>query len=750
MAVVENRFVCDLSKPVQAQALKGNVFSLDNLGSRLSVLIYNNGQPATISGSITANCILPDGSTVNVNGGLTTEGDGSKAYVDVPQSCLLIPGILKIAIKCTLSSVITTLAAIVANVYMTKTDNVITPSQQIITDWNAEISASLANQDAEISDLKSALNANLMTEDELTFVQGGLDSYAGTENTSATNIRTFIYNTAEVECGSGYSAKLFAYNGTTFVGAWTGSEWSTNYLVQQWLAHIDIASIREKYAAYNYRLCIKKNSGDSIAPSDASNCTFRKVRYDDTLTKSLYFADAKVTGDNFSSVRSALVDKLSTRKLGGQWTEFSYPNGFLGTFKPVKIFTDGRYWKTDFNKEDWKVTNSDPKTYYVGLDGTYLNDGLSREKPITIYNAISRASSGDTIIIMEGDYRNDTVTNAAIPSITKSLNIIGEGKVRVSKSSKKTVTYDSTKQLYKVTQNAMQGAYDPELDLYFATVETIEDCQNTPFSLCFADAPTVYLNTPYSHDIIAVYNDIGFVIDNTSADIQVYFENIEFMGGGCPFKTSTSSLHSCMVICDSCTFSYNVGALDGVCKIISAKAIMNKCVTRFSQNDGFSYSVSEGGAATGFIEIDCEGHHNGFNLSSDSSNGSTAHSGICGIRVNGIYHDNKGGNVADVQSGTCTINCGCLAFDSVASQDGYNEGFGLQQAGAKMWLYNCSAFGNFYDFYGVPDTEMTAYKSCHITNNYEYDYSGTLVDTKPKTLGEVNMENTAMIIHQLN
>lgn len=158
MAVVENKFVCDLKKPVQAQALKGNVFSLDNLGSRLSVLIYENGVPATISGSITADCILPDGSTVTVNGGLTTENGGSKAYVDVPQSCLLIPGILKIAIKCTSSSVITTLAAIVANVYMTKTDNVITPSQQVITDWNAEISASLANQNAEISDLKSALN----------------------------------------------------------------------------------------------------------------------------------------------------------------------------------------------------------------------------------------------------------------------------------------------------------------------------------------------------------------------------------------------------------------------------------------------------------------------------------------------------------------------------------------------------------------------------------------------------------------
>ena len=206
MAVVENRFVCDLSKPVQAQALKGNVFSLDNLGSRLSVLIYDNGQPATISGSVTANCILPDGSTVNVNGGLTTEGDGSKAYVDVPQSCLLIPGILKIAIKCTSSSVITTLAAIVTNVYMTKTDNVITPSQQIINDWNAEISAAIAtqnaaiaNQDTKIDDFKSAVEASQLsslinkTDISINAIIGYLNLTDGKTVVSDNDYRTSIY-----------------------------------------------------------------------------------------------------------------------------------------------------------------------------------------------------------------------------------------------------------------------------------------------------------------------------------------------------------------------------------------------------------------------------------------------------------------------------------------------------------------------------------------------------------------------------
>lgn len=189
MAVVENRFVCDLSKPVQAQALKGNVFSLDNLGSRLSVLIYNNGQHATISGSITANCILPDGSTVNINGVLTTENGGSKAYVDVPQSCLLIPGILKIAIKCTSSSVITTLAAIVANVYMTKTDNVITPSQQIIDDWNAEISSAIGTQDAKILAIETEIGNTALptTAQTLTGAIAEHETDIQTEITNRTN-----------------------------------------------------------------------------------------------------------------------------------------------------------------------------------------------------------------------------------------------------------------------------------------------------------------------------------------------------------------------------------------------------------------------------------------------------------------------------------------------------------------------------------------------------------------------------------
>ena len=167
MAKIESWLHCDLKKAVQVQELKGNVFSLDNNGSRIRVRIFDNGEKATVSGTVTAKCILADDSTVNVNGSLATVDGQSVASVDIPQGCLLVPGTIRIAIKLTDSSVITTLAAVISTVYRTSTDNVITPSAQIIADWNQEISDALAAQDAQIEvqdgkidDLKSALYEN--------------------------------------------------------------------------------------------------------------------------------------------------------------------------------------------------------------------------------------------------------------------------------------------------------------------------------------------------------------------------------------------------------------------------------------------------------------------------------------------------------------------------------------------------------------------------------------------------------------
>lgn len=163
MARIESWFEQDLQKPVVQRYIKGNFFSLDNVGNLVGVKVYDNGAEAVLSGSVTGYCVLADGTTVPVSG----TRSGNQAYILLPQSVLSIPGYIGIALKLTDENTITTLLSIIATVYPSRTDTVITPSQQVITDWSQQISAALqevedasAAQDAKIADLKSALNGN--------------------------------------------------------------------------------------------------------------------------------------------------------------------------------------------------------------------------------------------------------------------------------------------------------------------------------------------------------------------------------------------------------------------------------------------------------------------------------------------------------------------------------------------------------------------------------------------------------------
>lgn len=136
MATVSLNYICDLNQAVRVQYVDGNVFSGDNGGNTINVYVMEGGQPATIGGEVTASVIRADGATVPVSGSLS----GNRAYVTLPQACYAIPGPISIVIKLTLNEVVTTICALVANVYRSSTDTVVDPGQ-IIPDINALIEA---------------------------------------------------------------------------------------------------------------------------------------------------------------------------------------------------------------------------------------------------------------------------------------------------------------------------------------------------------------------------------------------------------------------------------------------------------------------------------------------------------------------------------------------------------------------------------------------------------------------------------
>ena len=161
MAVMELWRRRDLEGTVKPEYIDGNFFTQDSVGNLVGVKCYKDGAEVALTGSVTGYCVLPSGETVSVAG----TRSGNQASILVPQSALAYTGPLGITLKLIDGNTITTLMRIIVVVYRSKTDTVITPSSQIITDWANQISAALqevedasAEQDAKIADLKSALD----------------------------------------------------------------------------------------------------------------------------------------------------------------------------------------------------------------------------------------------------------------------------------------------------------------------------------------------------------------------------------------------------------------------------------------------------------------------------------------------------------------------------------------------------------------------------------------------------------------
>lgn len=425
--------------------------------------------------------------------------------------------------------------------------------------------------------------------------------------------------------------------------------------------------------------------------------------------------------------------------------EFIYPEGFSGTFKPFELFTDGIVWRTNFNPELFKNKDSNV-IYYVAPEGTWTNSGILPSSPIGFYQAYSRAKDGDTIIMLPGEYRRDNLENSDIPLFNKSLNIIAmDGAVWINGQLIKP-TFDDATKLYKAPfQRNAKRLFDWDINIEYKKVDSIQECQNTPNSFYTSDNGFYVSNLPKTRFITLVTID-SFRLTASGTDKNYYLENLTVFGGNSPVHTSDDGTAKVSATMVNCEFAYNCsGQANGepIVAIRGGNVILANCLVHDSQYDGISYV-----SGCEFVELNCRCYNNG--TVNDYSNGSTGHAGAKGIRINSVYFNNRGGNVADVQEGTQTINLGCIAYDSSAVDKGYNQGFGIQQPGTTMWLYNCIAFDNFYDFYAVPETNLICEKCVHSTDNFVYDYSGNLTDSDSKVLDYYLMRNFENIMQQLS
>lgn len=156
MAVITTNVSCDLKEVVKVQYLSGNLFSQDNQANVINVTVTDGGEPATISGTVTANIIREDGGTVTATGGTIS---GNVVSITLPAAAYIVPGLVSIVVKLTASSVVTTLAAVVANVYQSSTETAVDPGTIIpsVTALVSQIETAVASIPADYSSLWTSL-----------------------------------------------------------------------------------------------------------------------------------------------------------------------------------------------------------------------------------------------------------------------------------------------------------------------------------------------------------------------------------------------------------------------------------------------------------------------------------------------------------------------------------------------------------------------------------------------------------------
>lgn len=162
MERIETWYNQDLAQAVKVKYIDGNVFSQDSGGNRIGVNLFKNGEPFTVTGTISANVIRADGATVAVSG----QSSQNSAWVDLPQAAYAVPGSLSVVIKSLSNGYVTTLCAVVANVYISSTDTAVDPGT-IIPSIQALI-AEIENTRATIPQDYTALS-NAVTYDAITY-----------------------------------------------------------------------------------------------------------------------------------------------------------------------------------------------------------------------------------------------------------------------------------------------------------------------------------------------------------------------------------------------------------------------------------------------------------------------------------------------------------------------------------------------------------------------------------------------------
>lgn len=375
---------------------------------------------------------------------------------------------------------------------------------------------------------------------------------------------------------------------------------------------------------------------------------------------------------------------------------------------PINVYWDGRNFFTDFDVSTFAVPGAG-KTYYASMNGSDSSDGLTLATAFkSIYKAANQPDADivlvDPSIMFTKDFGLAGVSlnsrNVSIKSLDPSKKVIISGH-NSGYVWTKTAGMNNT---YQYNRTSIFNVFDAKfLDRYgdyqqLVKRNSIAEVDANPGSY-YTDGTIVYVRTSDSRvpdDNVRVYLNIDTCsLDNAG---KVYLENIHFEGGLGLLITGSATVTSGFYA-KNCSAKYGMYRAGGFTARGTNEAFLQDCVAARNENDGFNYhSYTYTTPAVTIIpkviEVNCVGRHDG--VTGDNDNGSTIHDGGSILRLNGVYFENVGPNVADVDNGTQAWNLGCVAFKSKASAAGQNADFMTSTGTAESWFDGCIAYGSVY------------------------------------------------------
>lgn len=399
------------------------------------------------------------------------------------------------------------------------------------------------------------------------------------------------------------------------------------------------------------------------------------------------------------------------------FVQIPIPSAFTWQNSPIKDklhqdFKGNCYCNLDI--EDYK--NVGGRTYYVDyLNGDDSNNGLVPANAFKTMNKAYTQIDIDTMILLPGVFPSNG--NLRAVPITKNINIIGIGDVYI----------DSSTPLDPFTQTAgysyiYEQPAGTVLDLYditgkdkngdvwkYTKVTSLAECEALPASYYHAGG-ILYVHcfddrAPQLRELWRTSDMTAFTIEGSC---NVYLENLTIFGGETCIRAHAESVSDIInVYANKCAFmgsknnSYDAVMMQG-----TTLTIFKDCKALYSKKDGFNYH-ERGGIIPKAIEINCTGKYNGTSGES-SHQGSTIHDGGSIIRINGVYNDNCGSNIADQGTNTESFNINCVCYNSKANYNSQNVNY-YAYNDVTMFVDSCVGFSSYYNVGGAGNKYVRNY-----------------------------------------